>query len=609
MRIALVVHTFFPNWRAGTEVYARSLARKAVECGHEVFVICYEPPQTDEVFDGIRAGDTICEGLPVHRISFCKRYQFFHLKEYFNQEIEDHLCDYFAKLLPDVVHVVHAMHLSTASIWAAKRLRLPVISTATDFWYVCPTFQLVKWDESLCRGPHPLTCLACLTAGPSGSWIRRAAANKWFARAISPVLVRLGRLLFWRSNWLANLVWLSQRPEWMKKTLAQVDVLLAPTGNTTNLLTSNGIRPAEMRTSGYGLESHAPPVSPGDRDDPMLRVGYIGTFRHTKGLHVLLNAMRSLSSEKIRLEIYGSPGHFPEYDEVVKNLAEDLDNVSFKGSFPNEQLPQVFAGLDVLVMPALWYENSPLVVLSSFSFKTPVVASNVGSLADLVEHGENGLLFEMGNAGDLALQLRRLIEEPSLLQRLRAGIAEVRTIDQNAEELLGIYARVARDSRTSQSNAPAIVKHPPSLPRPAMRVGSLIKSANLFRFGAQFGGGLTLLRAEVKLGAPRELSFTFRWHALELCPQWIVFIHFLDEHGATRMQGDHRLWKYDQDPWGFVAYNFRIGIAEGHAGKSYRVRLGVWNPEKKIRLPIARARRLVVEAKECAVSLGVVQMS
>jgi glycosyltransferase involved in cell wall biosynthesis len=609
MRIALVVHTFFPNWRAGTEVYARSLARKAVECGHEVFVICYEPPQADEAFDGVRAGDTMCEGLPVHRISFCKRYRFFHLKEYFNQEIEDHLYSYFSELVPDVVHVVHAMHLSTASIWAAKRLNLPVVSTATDFWYVCPTFQLVKWDESLCRGPHPLTCLACVTAGPSGSWIRRAAANKWLARALSPVLLWLGELLFLRSNWLADLVWLSQRPEWMKKTLAQVDVLLAPTANTTNLLTSNGIRPVEMRTSGFGLETHAAPIPREDRGDAILRMGYIGTFRHTKGLHVLLNAMRSLPSEKVRLEVYGSPGHFPEYDTVVKDLAKDLTNVSFKGSFPNEQLPQVFADLDVLVMPALWYENSPLVVLSSFAFKTPVVASNVGSLADLIVHGENGLLFEIGNANDLALQVRRLIGEPSLLKRLRAGISEVKTIDQNAEELLGIFTRVIRDFPAPQSTGPKFVKHPPSLPRPAMRVGSIIKSANLFLFGAQFGGDLTLLRAEVKLTTPRELSFTFRWHALEFCPRWIVFIHFLDEDGATRMQGDHGLWKYDQDPWGFVTYTFKIWIAEAHLGKTYQVRLGVWNPEEKIRLPVVRARRLAVEAKECAVSLGSVGMS
>ena len=142
MRIAFVVHTFFPNWRAGTEVYARSLARKAMDSGHEVSIVCYEPPEANDAFEGIRASDSMYEGLPVHRISFCKRYRFFHLKDYFNQEVEDHMVVYFAAIQPDVVHVVHAMHLSTASIWAAKKLNLPVVSTATIFGTFVQRFNL-----------------------------------------------------------------------------------------------------------------------------------------------------------------------------------------------------------------------------------------------------------------------------------------------------------------------------------------------------------------------------------------------------------------------------------------------------------------------------------
>ena len=603
MRIALVVHTFFPNWHAGTEVYTRSVARKAQERGHEVFVVCYEPPEANDAFEGIRVWDSIFEGLPVHRISFRKPYRFFHLKDYFNEAVEHHISSYFATLRPDVVHVMHAMHLSTASIWAAKKLNLPVVATATDFWYVCPTFQLVKWDDSLCRGPHPLTCLACVTPGPSGEWIHRVARRKWLAGALSPVLVFLGTIPFFRPDWLANLLWLFQRPEWMRETLAQVDMLLAPTANTAQLLTINGIKPLEMRTSGYGLETLAAPIPLADREDSMLRVGYIGTFRHTKGLHVLLKAMSYLPAGKVRLEVYGSPGHFPEYDALVHNLAQGLENVSLRGTFPNEQLPQVFASLDVLAMPALWYENSPLVVLSSFSLKTPVVASNVGSLADLVKHGENGLLFEMGNAHDLAAQLRKLIEDPSLLNRLRAGIPNVRTMDENAEELIDIYSGLIGISIRQVGDLP-----PTSLPRQAVRFGSLIRSVRMLTFGAQFGGKLTLLRSRVKLSGHRELCFDFQWHSPELRSEWTVFIHFLDDNGDIQMQADHNLWQFNQDPWGFVTYSFRLWISDVHLGRSYRTRLGVWNPEKKTRLPVSSGGRPAVEVQECAVSLGVVRM-
>jgi glycosyltransferase involved in cell wall biosynthesis len=354
------------------------------------------------------------------------------------------------------------MHLSTASIWAAKKLNLPVVSTATDFWYICPTYQLVKWDDSLCRGPLPLTCLACITGGPSGLWIRRLAKREWLARVLSPVLLAIASRRAGRAEWASNLLLVAERLPWMKKTLGLVDVLLVPTANTAKLLAINEIRPLEIRTSGFGLEMPAAAIEPVSREDSILRVGYIGTFRHTKGLHVLLQAMPQLPAAKVRLEIYGSPGHFPEYDAVLQSLAKGLENVSFRGRFPNEQLAQVFAGLDVLVMPALWYENSPLVVLSSFACKTPVVASNVGSLADLVKHRENGLLFKMGNPDDLAAQLQSLLQDPTLLKRLREGVPEVRTIDQTAEDVFGTYSQL---TRSSQENGSKAIARPPSVSR------------------------------------------------------------------------------------------------------------------------------------------------
>jgi glycosyltransferase involved in cell wall biosynthesis len=606
MRIVFVVHTFFPKWRAGTEVYARSLARKALERGHEVFLTCYEPPEGAVFFDGIRVFDTIFEGIPVHRISFHKSHHLSHLKEYFNKDVEHHLLDYLADVRPDLVHVVHAMHLSTASIWAAKKLDIPVIANATDFWYICPTFQLVKWDESLCRGPHPLTCLACVTDGPTGVWIRRLGRHKWLAGPLSPLLVALaGTFFFSSSDWAANLLWLAQRPWWMKKTLPQVDVLFAPVENTAHLLAVNGIRPMELRTSGFGLEKLPAQTAQVETKSAILRVGYIGTFRHTKGLHVLLKAMRDLSPDRVHLDVYGEFGHFPEYDALVRDLAKDLRHVSFHPVFPNEHLQRVFASLDVLVMPALWYENSPLVVLSSLSFKTPVVASNVGSLADLITHGKNGLLFEMGNARDLASQLSKLVDDPSLLDRLRSGISEVKTIDENVAELLETYSSVLGNFPSTVRKE---VRGPCNQRGRAVWLGTLIKSSMMLAFGAQFGASLALLRCEIKVTHQNDLSFDFYWHSSELHPAWTVFIHLIDENGTTQIQGDHRLWLYNQNPWGFIKYTLTVAVPAGAAGASYRVRLGVWNPKERVRLLVTRVRGLPLDREERAVSLGRIRL-
>ena len=360
-----------------------------------------------------------------------------------------------------------------------------------------------------------------------------------------------------------------------------------------------------MRTAGFGLDAHLRRGEETRPCDSVLRVGYVGTFRRSKGLHVLLEAMRHLPASKARLDVYGSPGYFPDYDQMVHRLAEKLDNVSFQGTFPNEKLPDVFAGFDVLVIPSLWYENSPLVLLSAFALKTPVVASNVGSLADLVEDGKSGLLFQMGNADDLARQLLKLVEDPAELRRLRGGIPEVRTIDENIDELLDVYTRLARDFAGHKRG----VERPNSLPRTARWWGSFwgfLKSSN---FGVRFTDKLTLLRCHVNAPRARELCFDFLWHAWEVAPGWVVFIHLQDENGVTQIQADHQIFQYDQDPWGFVTYRLNICTEERHRGKTYRVRLGVWNGEAKMRLSVMRSRGLEMDTStESAVSLGVVEM-
>ncbi len=605
IRIIFVVHTFFPNWCAGTEVYTRSLARKATEEGHEALIVCYEPPAGGDGFEGVRVSDTEFEGLRVHRISFHKRHRSFHSHDYFRHDVEEHLTEYFSRVKPDVVHVVHAMHLTTASIWAAKKLGLPVIATATDFWLICPTYQLVKWDESLCHGPQALTCLACLSGDPADGWLRKLASRKLLTSILQPILVGWASLSSGGPDWLASLLWLSHRRSWMRKTLSQVDLLLVPVPSTRNLFTENGLDMVEIRDSGFGLEDHTLRPTMDHTRGAVLRIGYVGTFRHSKGVHVLLQAMRQLPADKVQLSVYGTPGHFPEYDRQLQELAADRPNVTFPGSFPNEKLFEVFAGLDVIVIPALWYENSPLVLLSAFALKTPVVASRVGSLADLVEHEKSGLLFRMGDPDDLARQLRKLIENPELLDRLREGLPEVKTIDRNVTELLEIYGTLHRRSKAKHLVS---TERPNCLPRwPAVQ-GKLVASLRGLFKCVRFGESLTLLRFEPYLEGNRQICFDIQWHAAELRSEWIAFVHFVDGAGNTRFQGDHGLCHYEQDPWGFITYQVRVPIAQSDLGETYQVRLGVWIPGEARRLPITRSRSLAIDEIECVVSLGPLQV-
>src|SRR5262249_6774408 len=88
----------------------------------------------------------------------------------------------------------------------------------------------------------------------------------------------------------------------------------------------------------------------------------------------------------------------------------------------------------------IWPENSPLVIHEAFLAGIPVVASQIGGIPELVQHGGNGLLFEPGDVGELEKALARLVHEKGLLERLREGIPAVRDIEDDVIATRAVYA-------------------------------------------------------------------------------------------------------------------------------------------------------------------------
>ena len=111
------------------------------------------------------------------------------------------------------------------------------------------------------------------------------------------------------------------------------------------------------------------------------------------------------------------------------------------GPFAHDELPAVLSSLDVLVVPSVWYENTPFVVLEAFSTGRPVVASDLGGLSELVDDGVNGKLFKAGDPGDLLNVLKQFDEDPELLTRLAGGISKVRTLEDNADDFVALWER------------------------------------------------------------------------------------------------------------------------------------------------------------------------
>ena len=214
--------------------------------------------------------------------------------------------------------------------------------------------------------------------------------------------------------------------------LSAFDVLVSPSAALAADFEALGVPRDRLRVSDYGF---VPWTKPAGRSAPAapLRVGFVGSVVPHKGVHVLVEALRLLPAGVAHLSIVGDPNVAPDYVADLHRRASGLP-VEFRGRFDEVERRNVYDALDVLVVPSLWLENSPLVIHEAAMAGVPVVASRIGGIPGLISDDVSGLLVEPGSAQQLAVALRRFVEDPGLCQRLAARAPSVKTIEQDADE-------------------------------------------------------------------------------------------------------------------------------------------------------------------------------
>jgi glycosyltransferase involved in cell wall biosynthesis len=476
MRILLTTHQFFPRHHAGTEVAARDAGLEMLRRGHDVHILTVEPNgvRPSPVVEG---SDYEYRGLRVHALREPPRPVGPEAvrNEYRNVALADYVRQWAQRLGPDVVHVFHFHRLGGLALDALRELDVPLVFTSTDFWTMCVRSTLTKPGGELCLGPDELSsnCLECrnidhrlgfeLPPRPK----RRTAVLRRIAKDArdqeddgdpKSALVRA----------------VLSRTEFLLQRVQGVDAILAPTKLMRDMLVRNGVRPDLIRVSPYSIDlSHFQTVrqSRNGSQSNSLRVGYIGTINPHKGVHVLLEAFRRLpENTRASLEVIGEPRTHPDYFERLVSIADGDPRIRFAGGVPNELIPERLKRIDVQVVPSTWYENAPLTIYSAQAAGVPVVASNLGGMAELVGHDENGLLFESGNVADLRRQLLTLAQHPKLLQRLRANARSPQSVSDGVEEMLSLYREVRgrrRRGHTEPGSNPAPERTAERAERPA----------------------------------------------------------------------------------------------------------------------------------------------
>jgi glycosyltransferase involved in cell wall biosynthesis len=252
-----------------------------------------------------------------------------------------------------------------------------------------------------------------------------------------------------------------------------VDQFIAPSAFLRDRYVDWGIPEEKIVVEEYGRTPPAGSAPAGERTFRD-RFGFFGQLSHYKGVHVLLEAMKSLSSTgrdttaddpllralelavlpgsgEPRLEgatprphlwVHGAnldlqPGAFQT--KVEELLEATRENVTYVGRYDHEQLADYMSNIDWVVVPSLWWENSPLVIQEAFHFGRPVICTNHGGMAEKVIDGINGLHFRAGDAADLARTIERAAGTPGLWEELRAGIPPVHSMESHVVRLSELY--------------------------------------------------------------------------------------------------------------------------------------------------------------------------
>ncbi|MEZ5967418.1 MAG: glycosyltransferase [Planctomycetota bacterium] len=455
MRILFLLHQFLPRHVTGTEQYARSLAIALRARGHDVRVFAYEP-----LIQFAAPGrlwfeqDEVVDGVPVHRISVHPTASPNPVLIDIDNPLAVQLFERYLDREPfDLVHVFHPRYLGCGGLAALHRRRLPFVVNLMDFYYICPNYTLLRGDGSLCDGPprHGLGCADCID--PQLGDLVQSTGIEDHALALagcgSMSMVGTG------GTELDRVHTLLVRRERLLAALRPAAAILAPSRFLARMYEANGLPGARMRHVPYGVDPERFAVAgsaDGDTGEASraeetqgesarpIRLGYIGSITPHKGLHTVLPVLRGLHGS-FRFDVYGSFETHPEYASQVRALAGRDRRIRFRGAFASERLGQVLARLDALVVPSLWYENTPFVVLEALWAGVPVLASDLGGIAEVVQDGVNGRLFAPGDADSLRTVLESVLADRRQLATFRDG-PRPRPLSENVDELQGIYADV-----------------------------------------------------------------------------------------------------------------------------------------------------------------------
>lgn len=398
MKICHISCFYPPLVFGGAEIYVQRISEKLAQHGHEIVVIT-----TDSTIS-IKPSIEEKNGIKIYRNHPLNIYAIYNTLSkpavikpiwYGIDLLNIHsyiiIKNILIKEKPDVVHIHNFKGFSFA-FYAVKSLNLPLIFTVHDYFLECLQETLFRNSCVVCQ--HPL--LLCR------------------------LYIKIQRYL--KDN--------------------KADIVTAPSQFVLNKLKKDGFF-QNVKTMKLPLGIELDDNKKIEKNYKIIDILFVGRLNRYKGAHILINAFKQLKHKNIYLHIIGEG----KEKEELKKISKYSDNITFYGFVSEKKLIELYKKANVAVVPSIWYETFGIVIIESFKYATPVIASNIGGFSELIKNGYNGFLFEPGDVNELKRLLEYLIETPTELKRLsKNAFKSVKKYSMNnhIKKLTNLYEELIR---------------------------------------------------------------------------------------------------------------------------------------------------------------------
>jgi glycosyltransferase involved in cell wall biosynthesis len=442
VELAYVLHvsyTYAPDPCGGTEKFVESLTTALLSRGLRAAVAA--PAKKNQTYK--------TAGVPVFRFRHASGNLPLNYLYGFGDPIAAASFDaIIAREHPDLVHL-HAFSpaVSIRLVRSLKKCGIPIVFTYHTPTVSCQRGTLMEWGRDICDGRIGVQrCAACsLHANGLPRFVALLAAR--LPPAIGAVADLSGHEGSIGTVFRIPAL-IQSRHAAFRELLTLVDHIVAPSQWARDVLIRNGADLGKLTVSQQGVALSLPAL---DRLNKQAvetrrarRIKFVCLARldPSKGLHVLVEALNLVPALDLAVDVFGTvqDHHNESYLRRLQRIARGDRRIRFYTEFTQEEIFRQLSHYDAMLVPSVWLETGPLVVLEAFAAGIPVIGSRLGGIAERILDGKDGMLVQPANVEAWADAIRRIVERPDLLAQLQAGVRPPRTIDDAAIDMMQIYS-------------------------------------------------------------------------------------------------------------------------------------------------------------------------